>query len=218
MVKNDGIPLQLLSLISSRRRRQSPAAGALLTMAVAFTVASSFVVTVTVGAMMRDLSARVDPADKAALAMAQAVGRRVFLPWQAVSAGVSCVSGAAISCVLAVAFLGRKRSLGVMKVLGATGADLRRLFALETCVLGGAGIPLGMVAGLAVTAWAFGLAAATLSCFLVSASFGLAALAFGIYLPLRLIRNGSCDQLLNNRPVYALSNPSCAKCGLCGGF
>jgi hypothetical protein len=69
-----------------------------------------------------------------------------------------------------------------------------------------------------VTARAFGPKGATLPCFLISAFFGLAALALGIYLPLRLIRNGSCDQLLNNRPVYAATIPSCAKCGLCGGF
>lgn len=213
-----GMPWPLIRLLSTRRRRQNRAVTAMVTLAVAFTVASSFAVTAATGAMMQDLSARVMPPEPQGLALARAVGRRASLPWIGVSAGALLMSGVAISCVLAVAFLGRKRSLGVMKVLGATGSDLRSLFMLETCLLGGAGIPTGMLLGFGAIAWVFGTTAVTPMCFLVSASFGLAALALGIYLPLRLIRNGSCDQLLNNRPVYAASNPSCAKCGLCGGF
>lgn len=155
---------------------------------------------------------------RSGLALAESTSRRASLPWQAVSAGALLMSAAAVSCVLTVTFLGRKRTLGIMRVLGGTTADLQRLFVLETAFLGGVGLPLGFLLGFAFTARAFGVKAATAPCFLVSAAFGAAALLFGAYLPVRLVRNGSCDQLLNNRPVYAATNPSCAKCGLCGGF
>lgn len=150
--------------------------------------------------------------------LAESASRWAFLPWQFISLGVLMMSAAAISCVLAVAFLGRKRSLGILKVLGSTTMGLRRLFLLETALMGGMGVPLGFLSGSGVVMWALGQSAVTVSCFLVSAFFGLAALAFGVILPVRLVRNGSCDQLLNNRPIYAVTNPSCAKCGLCGGF
>jgi ABC-type antimicrobial peptide transport system permease subunit len=190
----------------------------MVSIAVALTVAASFIVTAATDAMMQDLSRRLVSAEPQGLALAEEVSRRASSSFVGISILALLISGAAISCVLAVAFLGRKRSLGVLKVLGGTSADLRRLFMLEIFYVGGAGIPIGTLLGLAVTVRAFGPKGATFPCFLISAFFGLAALALGIYLPLRLIRNGSCDQLLNNRPVYAATNPSCAKCGLCGGF
>lgn len=156
--------------------------------------------------------------ERSGLSLADAASRRAFLPWQAISLGVLSMSAAAISCVLAVTFLGRKRSLGILKALGSTTGGLMRLFLLETGLMGGMGIPLGLLLGSGVAVWALGQGAVTVWCFAVSAAFGMAALALGVLLPVRLVRNGSCEQLLNNRPVYAISNPSCAKCGLCGGF
>lgn len=151
-------------------------------------------------------------------ALAGSTSRRALATYQVVSAGAALMSAAGIACVLAVAFLGRKRSLGILKVLGGTVPDLQRLFLVEAAFMGGAGIPVGLVLGYGIAAWAYGAASATLPCFLVGSAFGAVALLFGAYLPVRLVRNGTCDQLLNNRPVYAMSNPSCAKCGQCGGF
>lgn len=212
------MPVALHSLLSARRRRQNRAVTVMISLAVAFAVASSFLATAAIAASVRDFSVRVVPGDMLGLALARGAARRASLPFIGVSALTLCISGVAISCVLAVAFIGRKRSLGILKVLGGTTADLYRLLTLETCYLGGIGIPAGLLLGLGATASHLGVSAATPACYLVSAFFGLAALAFGVYLPIRLVKNGSCDQLLNNRPVYATKNPSCAKCGLCGGF
>lgn len=212
------MPLALHRLLAARRRKQDRAVAIAVSLGVAFAVASSFMTTAAIVASMRDLSARIVSGDTKGLALAEAVARRASLPFAGMSALTLCIFGSAISCVLAALFIGRKRSLGILRVLGVTSRDLYRLFALETLLLGGLGLPAGLVLGLSLTASLLGHSAATPACYLVSTGFGLAALALGVYLPLRLVRNGNCDQLLNNRPVYAASNPSCAKCGLCGGF
>lgn len=151
-------------------------------------------------------------------ALARSASSRAYSVYQVISAGAALMSAAAISCVLAVAFLGRKRSLGILKVLGSTVSDLQRLSLAEAAVMGGAGIPLGLILGFAIATLVYGAAAMAAPCFAAGLAAGAAALLFGAYLPVKLVRNGTCDQLLNNRPVYALNNPSCAKCGLCGGF
>ena len=212
------MPFDLISLLTARRRKQNRVAAVMVSLGVVFAVASSFLTLAAIVASTRDLSSRVLDGDAKGLALAEAVARRASLPFVVMSALTLCIAGAAISCVLAVGFIGRKRSLGILKVLGATVRDLYRLFALETCVLGGLGIPVGLILGLFLTTTFLGKSAAIPACYAVSLAFGVAALALGVYLPLRLVRNGSCDQLLKNRPVYAASNSSCAKCGLCGGF
>lgn len=142
---------------------------------------------------------------------------RAYLPWQAVSVMVALTAASAVSCVLAVSFLGRKRALGILKVIGATRPDLRRLVLAECWYLGYAGIPVGLVIGFALCK--LGLSAPVpAAAFPASAVMGALALAGGALLPLRLTRNATCDQLLNNKAIYAFSNPSCAQCGLCGGF
>ncbi len=142
---------------------------------------------------------------------------KAHLPWQAVSAMVAITSAAAVSCVLAVSFLGKKRALGILKVIGATRSDLKRLTLSECWYLGLLGVPAGLVIGAALCRFALGVPVPAVS-IPVSLSMGALALAGGAFLPLRLVRNATCDQLLNNKAVYALSNPSCAQCGLCGGF
>jgi len=57
--------------------------------------------------------------------------RGAFSSWQFISLLVLLSAAAAITCVFTVSFLGRKRSLGIFRVLGATVADLRRSMALE---------------------------------------------------------------------------------------
>ena len=150
--------------------------------------------------------------------LAEEASGRAFGAWQMVSFLVALMSAVAISCILAASFLGRKRTFGILKVLGTTTAGLTRLMFAEVALMGAAGIPLGVAVGLLLVVSSLGWPAVTVWCFAVSASFGVLALALGVVLPAVLIRNGSCDQLLNNRPVYAMTNPSCAKCGLCGGF
>ncbi|MFA6654341.1 MAG: hypothetical protein WCS57_00635, partial [Bacillota bacterium] len=56
------------------------------------------------------------------------------------------------------------------------------------------------------------------SAYAVSITTGLLTLIAGVYLPVRMIKNANCQQLLNDRPVYVVSNPSCEECGLCGGI
>jgi len=70
-----------------------------------------------------------------------------FSSWQFISLIVLLSAAAAITCVLTVSFLGRKRSLGIFRVLGGTVTDLRRSMSLEAAYIGLPGIALGVFAG-----------------------------------------------------------------------
>jgi hypothetical protein len=141
-----------------------------------------------------------------------------FSYWQFISLIVLLAAATAIACVLTVSFLGRKRSLGILRVLGSTVSDLRRMLFLEAACLGTPGIIMGIFAGKYLSRFLEGGLALLWSPFAVAAITGLLTLSAGVWLPLKLIENANCDQLLNNKPVYVVSNPSCANCGLCGGI
>ncbi|MGI6621487.1 MAG: FtsX-like permease family protein [Bacillota bacterium] len=144
--------------------------------------------------------------------------RGAFASWQVISLLVLLSAAAAITCVLTVSFLGRKRSLGIFRVLGGTVADLRRSMALEAAYISLPGIVLGVIAG---RRFAGLLETGDLmppSAYVIAVITGILTMAAGVWMPLQLIKNANCDQLLNNRPVYVISNPSCANCGLCGGI
>ncbi|MGI6643112.1 MAG: FtsX-like permease family protein [Bacillota bacterium] len=143
---------------------------------------------------------------------------RPTLLWQTVYCLGALTGTAAISCVLTASFLGRKRSLGILRVLGGTRGDLLRVVLVEALYLGVLGVPLGSVVGFLVSRFFLDAWVVTFATALVPVGLGVAAIIAGASLPIRLVRNATCDQLLNNRPVYAMSNPSCAQCGLCGGF
>lgn len=223
------VPSNLLRTLALRRLRREKAVAALISLSLALAIAASFVVTAMTRTMVWQVRSRVkgpslgtreEAAKEAAkgAAMIQAAAIRAFLPWHSVSLAAAVAAMAAISCVLAVSFVGRKRSLGVLKILGGTTRDLTRLLSVEALCAGAAGVPLGMGAGAAVVGVWLGPSALSFHCFLASAVFAGITLGFGVWLPMRLVRNANCAQLLSNRPVYAFSNPSCAKCGLCGGF
>ncbi len=150
--------------------------------------------------------------------MIERAGKRALMPWQLASFLVLLAASFGVSCVLTAAFLGRKRALGILKVLGATKRDYARLMMLEGLCLGGPGIVFGFPLGVWAARFGFGKVMAGTWGFVAAFVFGLATIILGVYLPLRLVRNATCDQLLHNKPVYAVSNPSCAECGLCGGF
>lgn len=211
------VPAYLLRTVAVRRLRRGKAVAALVSLSLALAIAAAFTVTAMTRVMVWNIQARIREPGKGT-AMIRAAAKRAFLPWHAVSLAAVVVASAAISCVLAVAFVGRKKSLGVLKILGGTARDLARLLYAEALYMGVLGIPIGMAAGMAIVANRLGLPAITPWCFVVSAASGATTLGFGVWIPMRLVRNASCDQLLHNRPVYAFSNPSCAKCGLCGGF
>lgn len=143
--------------------------------------------------------------------------RRCFGVFQLVSFGVLLGSSIAIACVLTVSFLGRKRALGILRVLGGTAKDLRNMMLVEAMYLGIPGIFVGLIAGTASSNRIFGTFAYP-SSLILAGIMGASTLLLGVWMPLRLIRNANCDQLLNQRAVYIISNPSCASCGLCGGF
>lgn len=144
--------------------------------------------------------------------------RSAFSSWQFISLLVLMAAAAAITCVLTVSFLGRKRSLGIFRVLGGTISDLRRSMALETLYIGLPGIILGVVAGHYLAGMLEIGEALPGSAYVTAVITGMLTMAAGVWMPLQLIKNANCDQLLNNRPVYVISNPSCANCGLCGGI
>lgn len=144
--------------------------------------------------------------------------RGAFSSWQFISLLVLLSAAAAITCVFTVSFLGRKRSLGIFRVLGATVADLRRSMALEAVYIGLPGIVLGIFVGRYLAAWLETGQTLPVSAYITAVITGMLTIAAGVWMPLQLIRNANCDQLLNNRPVYVISNPSCANCGLCGGI
>lgn len=141
-----------------------------------------------------------------------------FSSWQAISLIVLLAAATAITCILTVSFLGRKRSLGILRVLGVTVTDLRRMMSLETAYIGTPGIILGVFAGKSLSQLLDSSAVLPRSAFIVAVITGTLTLVAGVWMPLRLIKNANCDQLLNNRPVYVFTNPSCANCGLCGGI
>lgn len=141
-----------------------------------------------------------------------------FSYWQFISLIVLLAAATAITCVLTVSFLGRKRSLGILKVLGSTVADLRRTMSLEAAYLGTPSIILGIFAGKYLVRFLDTGSVLPWGAYAVASIIGALTLAAGVWLPLRLVRNANCDQLLSNRPVYVVSNPSCANCGLCGGI
>ncbi len=141
-----------------------------------------------------------------------------FSSWQVISLIVLLAAAAAITCILTVSFLGRKRSLGILRVLGVTVTDLRRMMSLETAYIGTPGIILGVFAGKSLAQLLDSSAVLPGSAFIVAIITGTLTLIAGVWMPLRLIKNANCDQLLNNRPVYVFTNPSCANCGLCGGI
>ncbi len=141
-----------------------------------------------------------------------------FSYWQFISLLVLLAAATAIACVLIVSFLGRKRSLGILRVLGSTVTDLRRAMSLEAAYLGAPGIILGIFAGKYLSRFLDTGSVLPWSAYAVASITGTLTLTAAVWLPLRLIRNANCNQLLNNRPVYVISNPSCANCGLCGGI
>jgi len=148
----------------------------------------------------------------------EAQTKRSFAIWQMVSVFVLLASSVAISCVLTVSFLSRKRSFGIMRVLGTTTKEIRNMMLVEMAWVGVPGIVLGLATAMFLSekitvfsGWSSG--AVVFSCLM-----GMGTMLLGVWLPIHLMKNATCEQLLNNRPVYVFSNPSCANCGLCGGF
>ncbi|MBP8614462.1 MAG: ABC transporter permease [Firmicutes bacterium] len=140
-----------------------------------------------------------------------------FSYWHVISLIVLLGTAVAITCVLTVSFLGRKRPLGIIRVLGGTISDLARMMLVEAAYMGTPGIVLGVFAGKYLTGFLEQGSVLPWSAYVVSIVTGVLTLLAGVYLPIKLIKNANCDQLLNNKPVYVVSNPSCANCGLCGG-
>ncbi|MGI6633004.1 MAG: FtsX-like permease family protein [Bacillota bacterium] len=211
------IPGPLLKALALRRFRNQKAANAIVAVSLALATAAVFAVTAMTGTMVWKLQSRI-VGGGAGASMIRKAAVSTFMPWHAVSLAAAVVALASISCVLAVSFVGRKRSLGVLKILGATNRDLVRLLAFESLYVGAVGVPLGIGVGTALVASWLGISAVSIWCYAVAILFGAVTLGLGVWLPVRLVRNANCAQLLNNRPVYAFSNPSCEKCGLCGGF
>ncbi len=148
----------------------------------------------------------------------RASAKGAYSSWQLISLIVLLSAAAAITCILTVSFLGRKRSLGIFRVLGGTVTDLRRTMAFEAAYIGLPGIVLGIFVGHNLSKMLEIGATPPVSAYAFAAVTGVLTLTTGIWMPLQLIKNANCDQLLNNRPVYVISNPSCANCGLCGGI
>jgi len=102
-------------------------------------------------------------------------------------------AAAAITCVFTVSFLGRKRSLGIFRVLGATVADLRRSMALEAVYIGLPGIVLGIFVGRYLAAWLETGQTLPVSAYITAVITGMLTIAAGVWMPLQLIRNANCD-------------------------
>lgn len=138
--------------------------------------------------------------------------------WRKVLMFLPALGAAAITCLLTASLLGRKRALGVMRAVGGTTKELQRLLLLEAIVTSAPGIPLGLGTGQLVSRLVWGTWLASGASLLASAGIALGAVLLGSLLPLLLLKNATTDQLLMNKPVYVIPNPSCAKCGACGGL
>ncbi|MBE3518798.1 MAG: ABC transporter permease [Firmicutes bacterium] len=138
--------------------------------------------------------------------------------WRNVLAFLPVLGAAAITCLLTASLLGRKRTLGVMRAVGGTTRELQKLLLFEAFLTGGPGIPLGLAAGQVFSKLVWGTWVLSLPAILASAGIALGAVFLGSLLPLLFLKNATTDQLLMNKPVYVIPNPSCAKCGACGGL
>jgi len=154
--------------------------------------------------------------------LAGELGRRAWSPVLTVMGLVVALAAAGLFNLMLMAFLRRKRYLGMLRALGMDSSELGLLLILEAGLMSA----LGLVAG-------WGLAAAVIwqlnrfhepALHLVPAGFAISAvlaagvLALGSFVPVTLSRRATVDQLLHNRRVYLSPNPSCAQCGRCGGF
>ncbi len=124
--------------------------------------------------------------------------------------------------LLLLAFLRRKRQLGTLKALGMESSQIGLLLTLEGAILSGAGLVTGWILGTLAVALAARELETTLEItwgIYVGAAL-MAALVFAVatWMPVRLAKLASVDQLLHARRVYVNPNPSCTNCGRCGGF
>lgn len=146
----------------------------------------------------------------------------VYAPGYGIATALFGFVSLGLLSVLLLSFIQRKRQFGVMKAVGLTNPELQFLLLAEggMIVAAGAivGIPTGMVLvsqlsarlGLTLTLRPGALAGAVV---LAAAVFYLGSL-----IPATVSRQAPVDALLYNRRVYYNGNPSCARCGRCGGF
>ncbi len=131
---------------------------------------------------------------------------RSTLLWHLVYTFGALTGVCAIACVLTVCFIGRKRHLGTLKVLGGTQNDLRKIVIVEAGLLGVLGLPLGFATGQILFKASFGQFLITPTAVAVPLLLGLGAMALGALFPIKLVRNATCQELLYNRPIRALSD------------
>ncbi|MEW6723854.1 MAG: ABC transporter permease [Bacillota bacterium] len=132
------------------------------------------------------------------------------------------LGGLGILNIKLLAFLQRKRKMGILKAVGLDNVEMVSLLLLEGLILFLVGATVGATAA-AITVEVLNRTAAepyAISAFQLVLAIVLAMLVFlmAAWLPARLCQKATVDQLLHNRRVYVNPNPSCAQCGRCGGF
>ncbi len=124
--------------------------------------------------------------------------------------------------LLLLAFLRRKRQLGTLKALGMESGQLGLLLISEGAIVSGAGLLSGWFLGTASVLWAgrqWDIALElTFGTYVAAALIAVLVFALASWVPVRLCRLATVDQLLHARRVYINPNPSCTNCGRCGGF
>lgn len=204
-------------LLALRGTRVRPLQTVFIALSVACTVLAAVMVFGYMGAVTEVTAARV-PGEPAGQLVARSACQTALGAWTRVLLLLPALGATATTCLLTASLLGRKRCLGVMRAEGGTTRELGRLLLFEALAAGVPGIPLGLGTGEVSSKLVWGIWVASAPALLASTGIALATVLLGMLLPLLLLKSATTDQLLMNKPVYVISNPSCAKCGACGGL
>lgn len=225
--------IDIYLLLAIRGVKMRPFQAVFISLVVASTAVMAVMVLGYMGTVVETTVARVRPAslvcddvceleragpEFAGRLLARDACRAALGGWRNVLAFLPVLGAAAITCLLTASLLGRKRTLGVMRAVGGTTKELQKLLVFEALLTGAPGIPLGLAIGQVSSKLVWGTWLPSPAAILASTGIALGAVFLGSLLPLLLLKNATTDQLLMNKPVYVIPNPSCAKCGACGGL
>ncbi len=106
---------------------------------------------------------------------------------------IMAASAAMISNILSISLQERLKALGMLSSVGATGRQKRASVAFEAFLLGAAGIPLGLMAGIGLTA---GLLSIIRKCFQTMFTFGRVTLILRCHVLILLLCSGAAATAL----------------------
>lgn len=208
----------VMFLLALRGARMRPVQLVVISLLVSATAAAATVVFGYAGLVVQVTEARVSSPEPRGVLLARMACGVALGAWRDVLFFLPFLGAASITCLLTVSLMGRKRTLGIIRAVGGSTRNLHTLLLSEAAVAGIPGLALGLGSGQVLLKLVWGTFCMSRSCLLGSSAIAFGAVALGSVVPLVLLRNATTDQLLMNKPVYVIPNPSCSKCGACGGI